>query len=304
MIKNKEKMKVYYHRTSTINQSGQMIDLDEKRKYCDEVIFDKGVSGTTDLFSRSGGKKLRDLIEDKKIKTLVVYKLDRLFRSLRNGVEVLDWLNENEVNVEVESMGISSRIDNQPNKVFDLIKVIILQVSEWERENILERTKLGREKKMREGVKFGRKEGSNETIMKFMNKPKSQQIMKYLKKEYGYDEIEKIVGCSSRTISKVKKHMFIYKEYERKNVSPNQLDLMVEINKIQKNERPKKEKEVSAVSTARGEEERKKPQPEKPSLTKEIKEMDVVDEEWIITPQMRENMDIMRLVSEKHNNKN
>lgn len=221
-------MKVYYHRTSTEIQHGNSIDLEEKKKYFDEVLFDRGVSGTSDLFDRKNGKRLKELIETGQCKTLVVYKMDRLFRSMSNGVKVLDWLDGHEVNIQIESMGINSRVDGKPNKMFDLVKFFLVQISEWERENILERTKLGRDRKMRETGKWGREVGTKETYQKFMNKPKNQEILKYLNKGYTYEEIKKIVDCSNGTISKVKKIKWIFNEQKKQGVHKGQLDLVVE----------------------------------------------------------------------------
>lgn len=225
-------MKVYYHRTSTDIQHGKSVELEEKKKYFDEVLFDRGVSGTTDLFDRKNGKRLKELVESGECKTLVVYKLDRLFRSMSNGVKVLEWLDKHQVNIQVESMGINSRVNGERNKMFDLVKFFLVQVSEWERENILERTKLGRERRIRETGKWGREVGTKETYQKFMNKPKNQEILKYLNKGYTYGEIMKIVDCSNGTISKVKRIKKIFEEQKKQGVSPNQLDLVIESEKV------------------------------------------------------------------------
>ena len=225
-------MKVYYHRTSTETQHGKSVELEEKKKYFDEVLFDRGVSGTTDLFDRKGGKRLKELVESGKLKTLVVFKLDRLFRSMSNGVKVLEWLDEHQVNIQVESMGINSRVNGERNKMFDLVKFFLVQVSEWERENILERTKLGRERRIRETGKWGREVGTKETYQKFMNKPKNQEILKYLNKGYTYGEIKKLVDCSNGTISKVKKIKRIFNEQKKQGVHKNQLDLVIESEKV------------------------------------------------------------------------
>lgn len=240
-LKNGQKigcnMRVYYHRTSTETQHGKSVDLEEKKNYYDEVLFDKGVSGTTDLFDRKGGKRLKELVETGVLKTLVVYKIDRLFRSMSNGVQVLDWLDKHEVNVQIESMGINSRVDGKRNKMFDLVKFLLVQISEWERENILERTKIGRERKIRETGKWGREIGSKETYQKFMSKPKNQEILKYLDRGYTYYEIMKIVDCSKGTIAKVKKIKKIFEHNKKQGVHKNQLDLVIESEKqINKNQ--------------------------------------------------------------------
>jgi DNA invertase Pin-like site-specific DNA recombinase len=73
-----------------------------------------------------------------------------------------------------------------------------------ELENIKERTHYGRVMFVRNGGSLGRPNGSSENQKEFLNKPKSVEIRKYLERGLTYREISKLVGCSMKTVCKVK----------------------------------------------------------------------------------------------------
>ena len=73
-----------------------------------------------------------------------------------------------------------------------------------ELENIKERTMVGRMVFVQQGGKLGRPTGTSETQKKFLQKQKNQEIVKYLKRGFTYNEISKLLGCSPKTIKKVK----------------------------------------------------------------------------------------------------
>ena len=160
-------MIIKYNRTSTINQTGNRFGLD-KAKY-DLTIFDKGVSGKIPFNDREGGKKLLNLIEEKKVSEIVVEELSRLGR---NTVDVLNTLNlfeaEN-ITVSVISMGnLKSRVNGKKNPIWNLVTSVMSSLYELERENILERTEMGRKVFVMKGGKLGRKIGSVESRKAFL----------------------------------------------------------------------------------------------------------------------------------------
>lgn len=195
-------MKIKYNRVSTIGQHGQRNELDQDNY--DLVLFDV-VSGKVKMEERPGGKKLIALIRSGKAKTIVVEELSRLGR---NGFDTLSTLNlckENNVNLIVRSLGISSHINGEPNKLFDLIGTVYSWVAEQEREAIMERTYQGRLMAKARGVRFGRPLGTNETIRDMLSKPKSKHIAELLKLNRPIREIAKATSSSTRTVQKVKK---------------------------------------------------------------------------------------------------
>lgn len=112
-------------------------------------IFEDKMSGAKK--ERPGLKKCLDSL--KKGDTLVVWKLDRLGRSLRNLVEIIDDLREREINFKVLS-GIQIDTNSPEGK---LIFAIFAGLCEFERDLIRERTKAGLEAARARGRKGGRR---------------------------------------------------------------------------------------------------------------------------------------------------
>lgn len=227
-------MKVYYARTSTEQQEGNQYEIEKKKKEYDLVVFDKGVSGSVEFSQRSGGARIMELLENNEITSFTTQEFSRIGRTLGNTITVLETFLNKGVNVRIEGLGVESMVNGKPNPAWKIISTTMSLCADLERTLLLERIEEGKRVARSKGVKFGRKIGSNETIFKFMSKPKNVKIREYLEKGYKYEEIIKIVGTSNSTISKVNKHRHIFREYQKKGVSPNQLDLMVEVNKVEK----------------------------------------------------------------------
>jgi DNA invertase Pin-like site-specific DNA recombinase len=198
-------MRVKYNRTSTINQDGERFKLD-KDNY-DLVLFDKGVSGKVPFNDREKGKQLSDLIKEGKVQELVVEELSRLGRNTIDVLSTLHWLEEKEVNVVVRGMGnLQSQVNGKKNPIWNLITSVMSSIYELEREQILERTEMGRKMYVINGGKLGRKVGTNENVQTFLNKPKSKQIISLLEKGKSVRDISGRLGVSPKTIVKVRKY--------------------------------------------------------------------------------------------------
>jgi len=197
-------MRIKYNRTSTNSQDGNRFQLDPN-KY-DLVLFDKGVSGSVEFRNRPKGQQLLDLVKEGKVTKVVFEDLSRSGRNTVDVITTLRFLDEHEVNVEVRNIGLQSRPNGTKNPIWNMITSVMSSIYELERENILERTTLGRKIYVNNGGKLGRPSGSNENDKKFIEKEKSQQILKYLKKDkYSMREIVKLTNSSLQTVSKVKK---------------------------------------------------------------------------------------------------
>jgi DNA invertase Pin-like site-specific DNA recombinase len=196
-------MRISYRRTSTISQSGERFKLD-KSNY-DLILFDKGVSGKIPFNEREKGKELIQLVERGQVTELVVEELSRLGRNTIDVLTTLHFLDEHNVNVVVRNMGnLQSRVSGNKNPVWNLITSVMSSLYEMERENILERTEMGRKMYVLNGGKLGRKKGTNENVQTFLNKPKSQSIIKYLRMGKSTRDISSRLGVSTSTIYKVK----------------------------------------------------------------------------------------------------
>ena len=197
-------MRVKYNRTSTIQQDGNRFELDDNPY--DLVLFDKGVSGSVPFNERPEGKRLMHLVRSGQVTTVVFEELSRTGRNTVDVLNTLEILEENEVNVVVRNLGIQSPPNGKPkNPVWKMIVSVMSSLYEMERENIRERTEMGRMVYLMKGGKLGRPKNSSESDHKFLNKPKSQEILKYLNKgKFSQREISKLCRVSPKTIRKVK----------------------------------------------------------------------------------------------------
>jgi len=199
-------MKVKYNRTSTIQQEGERFKLD-KDNY-DLTIFDKGVSGKIPFSEREGGIKLTKLVNEGKVKEVVVEELSRLGRNTIDTLTTLKSFEEKGINVVVRGMGnLQSVIDGKKNPIWNLITSVMSSLYELERENILERTEMGRKMYVMNGGKLGRKVGSVENRKEFLQKDKTKKIVSLLEKGKSVRDISSRLGVSTKTIVKVRKYV-------------------------------------------------------------------------------------------------
>ena len=199
-------MKVKYNRTSTIQQEGERFKLD-KDNY-DLTIFDKGVSGKIPFSEREGGIKLTNLVNEGKVKEVVVEELSRLGRNTIDTLTTLKSFEEKGINVVVRGMGnLQSMIDGKKNPIWNLITSVMSSLYELERENILERTEMGRKMYVMNGGKLGRKVGSVENRKEFLQKDKTKKIVSLLEKGKSVRDISSRLGVSTKTIVKVRKYV-------------------------------------------------------------------------------------------------
>lgn len=198
-------LKIKYNRTSTIQQKGERFGLD-KDNY-DLTLFDKGVSGKIPFSEREEGKKLTELVNDGKVSEVVVEELSRLGRNTIDTLTTLKFFEENGVNVVVKSMGnLQSMVNGKKNPIWNLITSVMSSLYELERENILERTEMGRKMYVMKGGKLGRKVGTTESRKDFLNKERTKKIMNLLDKGKSVRDISGRLGVSTKTIVKVRKY--------------------------------------------------------------------------------------------------
>ena len=141
-------MKYGYARTSTGDQTTALQLAALKTARCSHVFEDRGLSGST-----AERPALRRCLKALRAgDTLVVWKLDRLGRSLRDLIAMMDDLRERGVRFQ----SLTESIDTQTptgRAMWQMIGVL----AELERSLIAERTRAGVQAAQRRGVKFGRK---------------------------------------------------------------------------------------------------------------------------------------------------
>jgi site-specific DNA recombinase len=116
-----------------------------------ETYADDGISGTVPLRERPEGRRLLEDAQAKKFETLLVYRLDRLGRSLLVIVDAHDRL---------QTAGVALRSATEPidtsNPSGRLIFQMLASFAEYERETIGERTRAGLHRAYRNGKFSGR----------------------------------------------------------------------------------------------------------------------------------------------------
>jgi DNA invertase Pin-like site-specific DNA recombinase len=141
-------MKYGYARVSTDDQTPALQLAALKRAGCKTVFKDEGISGAT----TKRPSLLRCLKTLRAGDTLIVWKLDRLGRSLRDLITMLDDLRAS----GVKFRSLTEAIDTETptgRAMWQMIGVL----AELERSLISERTRAGVKDAKRRGVKFGRK---------------------------------------------------------------------------------------------------------------------------------------------------
>lgn len=196
-------MKILYARVSSIDQKTDRQRITENE--FDLVIEDK-CSGAIPFFEREGGKEIKKLVDEGILKNLSVWQIDRLGRDLRDIINTIHYFNERKISINFVSQGLTT-LDPQgkENPISKMMISILGVVGEMERNQIKERQREGIRIAKMKGTYTGRKKGSNEDILKFLSKEKNKKALDYLKKGYKINEVSKITGLHSNTISKIKK---------------------------------------------------------------------------------------------------
>jgi len=141
-------MEYGYARVSTDDQNADLQLAALKRAGCESIFKDEGISGAT----TKRPALLRCLKTLEPGDTLIVWKLDRLGRSLRDLIAMLDDLRARGIKFQ----SLTEHIDTETptgRAMWQMIGVL----AELERSMIAERTRAGVKAAQHRGVKFGRK---------------------------------------------------------------------------------------------------------------------------------------------------
>ena len=139
-------MKIGYARVSTTGQNLDM-QLDSLRKASCEKIFTEKESGVKE---RPVLNELLSYIRQGD--ELVVYKLDRLGRSLKDLLNIVDDLQTRQINL----VSLNDNFDAKTPSGKLMMQLFAI-LAEYERNLIIERTQTGRKVAMKKGKKMGRK---------------------------------------------------------------------------------------------------------------------------------------------------
>jgi len=138
---------------------------------------------------RTQFNKLQKAIFAGEIRTVVVWKLDRISRRLRDGINLLaDWCDRG-----VRVVSITQAIDLN-GAVGRMIAAVMLGLAEIELEFRVERQTAGIEVAKKKGVYKGRQKGTT--------KAKPQRATELRAKGLKLDEIAQALGTSRRTVQR------------------------------------------------------------------------------------------------------
>lgn len=200
-------MKIGYARISSSTQDLELQKQELLKAGC-EKIFSESASGKdnnrTELIKLINSLRVRDIV--------VVYKIDRIARSLKGLIEIVELLKEKKV--DLISLDSGDRVDTTSpmGKAFFQIAGVF---AELERGMINARTKAGIVKAKIDGVKFGRALGSKNP----KTAAKIEKIKIFLKVGKSYDWIAKELSVSKKTISDIKKSLLFATSQQNSEVA-------------------------------------------------------------------------------------
>lgn len=148
-------------RVSTPGEVEEGYSLEAQRKkimaYCElhdmrliEIIEDAGFSGKS-IAGRPGIQRVLELVKPGKVDNVVILKLDRLARKVKEAVEIADLLQKKSVALH----SITERLDTG-SASGRLFYNILSAMSQWEREVIAERTRSALAVKRDKGERISR----------------------------------------------------------------------------------------------------------------------------------------------------
>lgn len=177
------------------------------------VYADEGISGK-DIDGRPAIKRLIADITSGKVKNVLVYKIDRLTRSTKNLIELVELFNQNKC--AFNSLNESIDTATATGRMF--LKIIGI-FAEFERENLVERVRLGFERKAREGhsnsagiTSYGYSRENGSKIQKIENE--QAQIVRrifnmYLHDNYNFSRIAKTLNAENIASKRGKKWLIV-----------------------------------------------------------------------------------------------
>ncbi|MBR5938510.1 MAG: recombinase family protein [Clostridiales bacterium] len=178
-----------YCRVSSKSQAKDGNSLNSQKK----ALLKKGaVKIFTDVFNETKNVRPeleRLLSEVRPGDKIIVTKLDRMARSVQQGISLIEDLIEKDISVDVLNIGI---FDNTPTG--KLIRHVMIAFSEFERDMIMQRT--------REGKKIARQNPSYREgrPRKYTLAQRNHAML--LLERYSYKQVSEMTGISESTLAR------------------------------------------------------------------------------------------------------
>lgn len=194
-------MKARYIRVSTIQQN---TDRQDARAHKDEKLFTDRLSGSIPFRERPAGRELMDAVKRKEITHVSFSSLDRAGRNTIDIQNTLNWFTEQGVTIQVDNLGgLQSLLpDEKPNPMFKMITDVLANISQMERNSILERQAEGVAIAKAKGAYKGRAKGTTLDDAELLQKHKA--VVKELKAGTSIRKTAKICDVSQSTVQRVK----------------------------------------------------------------------------------------------------
>lgn len=190
-----------YYRVSTDRQdlASQKLAI---RKWLDEhqeeygeakihEFVDKGISGKTN--KRPGYQKMLRAAYEGQIRTIIVYRLDRISRNATEAIQTLLSLDQAGVMfVSITQPVLNMKLDNPFRRT---MLAAFSEIAEIERETIVSRVKAGIEAAKTKGVSLGRPKKVTSQLQEKARNLRSQGL--------SYTAIASMVGVSHGTVQKL-----------------------------------------------------------------------------------------------------
>ena len=189
--------KIGYARVSTREQNLSSQEDALEKAGCSKIYKDK-ISGK--VFNREGLSACMEYLRAGD--TLVIYRLDRLGRSVKEMLDLCAQLEQRRVKL----VSLQDNLDTS-TAVGRFTMQILASLAEYNRNLILEGCKAGIEAAKKRGVKFGRRTGTR------LPKRKKDSVIKLYEAGSSIHEIMEIVGIKSRVT--------IYNYLKDENIKPN-----------------------------------------------------------------------------------
>lgn len=179
-----------YIRVSTVgqNEAGQRAEIERwlsGNGITDAAFYVDKKSG--DNLDRPAFKRLQKAVFNGEVKTVVVWKLDRLARSLRDGINVLsDWCDKG-----LRVVSVTQQIDFN-GTLGKMLAAVLLGVAEMEQETRKERQAVGIAEAKKGGKYKGRKKGAVAID--------AQRVRELSGKGLTVEEIQTALNCSRATV--------------------------------------------------------------------------------------------------------
>jgi len=160
---------------------------------------DPGVSGTIPLIERPAGKPMWEAMEMGD--TLIAAKLDRLFRSSSDALNMLGEFRDNKIGVILIDMGTTPVEDSPVSKLFF---TMLAAIADFEREVITQRCKDGLIGKRNRGGAVGgtapygfEKVGLGQNSM-FVPNPQEMEVVQFIMRRWGKRTQREIISALKR----------------------------------------------------------------------------------------------------------